>query len=272
MPSPTSRCGTRCVPARARPATKPPALRAYRALVGRVPRRSRGSRRAVERVEVRARGHPPRAASGTTPWPHRHAHAADRRRVVARSPDFLGQPGGELRPLHLGHTGDRLQARHRHDARDHRLVLRRRAHASCRPARSSRGRRRRRTGYREVGLAELLGGVEAVRLESFADRGRGSGCAATPIEKSPTPAREPHQVDGVLELPGWQVDVLRGVAAQREEVLDTGVAVAGDDVDELGSPVTGAREVCHRRHGRVAVDVAHQLVGAFARGESPPAP
>ena len=74
-----------------------------------------------------------------------------------------------------------------------------------------------------------------------------------------------HELDGMLELTGWEVEVRRGVTAEGEDVLDLGVPVAGDDVLELGAGVRGAGQVRHHGHGRVPIDVHDEVVRAITR-------
>ena len=79
-------------------------------------------------------------------------------------------------------------------------------------------------------------------------------------------AHQLDELDCVLQLPRRQVEVGGRVAAEAEDVLDPGIAVPGDDLDELRPCVRGTREVRHGRHRRGAEDVDHDLVGALARG------
>ena len=64
--------------------------------------------------------------------------------------------------------------------------------------------------------------------------------------------------------PCGEIEVLGRVAARGEDVVDPGVAVARDDLDQLGAGVRSAGEVRHRRHRRVAVDLDDEVVGALA--------
>ena len=75
-----------------------------------------------------------------------------------------------------------------------------------------------------------------------------------------------HQLDGVVQLAGREVEVLGRVTPEGEDVVDAGVAVADDDVDQLGARVRGTGEMGHRGHRRVGVDRDDEVVGAFAGG------
>ena len=79
---------------------------------------------------------------------------------------------------------------------------------------------------------------------------------------------EPNQVDRVRQLAWRQVEILRWITAEGEDVLDAGVAIAGDDLDQLVATVRGTCEVRHGRHRRVAVDVDNEFVRAFTRRAS----
>ena len=77
----------------------------------------------------------------------------------------------------------------------------------------------------EVGRGQLLGGVAPVALPCRRARVR-LGCAATPDREVADLAHEVDELDRVVQLTRREVEVLRRVAAQREDVVDPGVAVA----------------------------------------------
>ena len=90
-------------------------------------------------------------------------------------------------------------------------------------------------GDGEVGLGELLGGVAPVGL---AARRRPRVRLRDGRRRRPEVADladEAHELDRVLELAVGEVEVLRRIAAEGEDVVDPGVAVALDDLDQLGA-------------------------------------
>ena len=91
-----------------------------------------------------------------------------RRTAAGSSPDrveLLGEPGRELRALQLGHARHEAQARDRHDPGDHRLVDTERVQALDELEVVASVEEELRD--REVGLAQLLGGVATVRLDAL---------------------------------------------------------------------------------------------------------
>ena len=96
---------------------------------------------------------------------------------------------------------------------------------------------------REVGLAQLLGGVATVGLEARRAWVR-LGVRGDADREVAVLAHEADEIDRVVELARRQVEVLRRVAAEGQDVLDPGVAVAGDDLGELGSRVCAAQVRC----------------------------
>ncbi len=78
-------------------------------------------------------------------------------------------------------------------------------------------------------------------------------------------AHEMDELDRVVQLTRRQIQVGRRVTAEREDVLDPGLAVALDDRPQLGPGVAHAGEMRHRRHLRVAQDPGDDLVGLLPR-------
>ena len=79
-------------------------------------------------------------------------------------------------------------------------------------------------------------------------------------------ADEVHELDRVVELARREVEILRRVAARaRGCSRSRRRGSASTIVDQLGAGVRGAREVRHRGHRRVAVDLDDEVVGALAR-------
>ena len=118
---------------------------------------------------------------------------------------------------------------------------------------------------REVGGAQLLGGVTPIGLAVRRARVR-FGVRGDPHREVADATDQLHQLDRVVQLAGREVEVLGRVTPQGEDVVDAGVAVADDDVDQLGARVRGTGEMGHRGHRRVGVDRDDEVVGAFAGG------
>ena len=79
-----------------------------------------------------------------------------------------------------------------------------------------------------------------------------------------------HQLDEVgrmREFSGREVQVLGRVAAEAQDVLDAGRAVARHDARQLVAGMRRAREVGHRGERRLAVDADDDVVRA-SRGSS----
>ena len=159
------------------------------------------------------------------------ADAAHRGGIVADRLELLGEPRRKLRTLHLGHALHQAKARDRHDPGDHGLVDPERMEAldevEVVPGVEEELR------DREVGLAELLGGVATVGLDTLRTwvRLRVRGDADREVAVL---ANEADEIDRVRELARREVEVLRRVAAQGEDVLDPRVAVARDDLRRAG--------------------------------------
>jgi hypothetical protein len=116
-----------------------------------------------------------------------------------------------------------------------------------------------------------------VRHASFAARCRGrwrgrcasgwpSGCAATPIANRSPPTSRASSTSSTACSSSWNaVRVVAGrVAAQRQDVLHPGVAVAGEDRAELVAGVGHRGQVRHRGHRGALEQVDHDPVGALA--------
>ncbi len=76
-----------------------------------------------------------------------------------------------------------------------------------------------------------------------------------------------HQIDEVrrmTELAGRQVQVLRGVAAERKDVVDPGRVIARDDLGQLRARVGRTCEMCHRGERGLAVDARDDVVRHLA--------
>ena len=100
---------------------------------------------------------------------------------------------------------------HRHDPGDHRLVDAE-PRAATRRGRSS-GRASKKNCVIAKSAAPSFSAVCWRSASRLGERGCGSGCAATPIEKSPSVADELDELDRVVELALGQVEV--GAAGRR---------------------------------------------------------
>ena len=188
---------------------------------------------------------------------------AHRLLVVADGVQLVGEPLRELGALELCHARDRAQVGGGHDPGEHGLVdtvgtqTRDEIEVVLRLEEELRDGEVRllQLARRPVAIALARGRVRMrLRVGGDADR------------EVADVAHELDQLDGVGQLPGWQVEVGWRVAAETEHVLDPGVAITGDDLDELGARVGGTGEVRHRCHRRRAEDVDHDVVRALARG------
>ena len=107
-------------------------------------------------------------------------------------------------------------------------------------------------------------------LSVLGERGCPAGWAATPTEKPPMARASSTSSAGVGQLTGPGVGIGRGVAAQRHQVLDAGLAQRDQDVGQLQPGVRHADEVGHGVERGGVQHAAHQVEGALARRRPAP--
>ena len=219
-----------------------------------------GRARTVERVEVQT-GRPTRKnglaelGGELDPAPPDPVGAV---RSVGRL-EALDHPRRHGGP-HGGHPGDRAERRHRHDAREDRLVDPPLGQLGDQV--QVLGRLEEELGDGEVGQGHLLG--QAVPVDAQVRRGR----VARRVRRHPNgePADGPGQLDQLYrvgELPR-RVGAGHHVAAQGEDVLHPGTAQRDQDLGQLEAGVGDAHEVRHRDEGGGVQHPGDQVLGALA--------
>ena len=86
-----------------------------------------------------------------------------------------------------------------------------------------------------AGTGEVVVAVEAAGIQFIETQIRAGSLQEPPTAPKALPWMPGREVAGVVELRGWQVQVLRRVAAQRQDVLYARVAIARHDVDQLAA-------------------------------------
>ena len=117
---------------------------------------------------------------------------------------------------------------------------------------------------REVGLGELLGACADGR-STDGERGCGSGCAATPIEKSPSGADEPDELDGVVQLARRGARGPAGGSPPRARMFSIPASGYRPTIPSSSARVCAAQVRCAIAViARLAVDAHDDLVGPLA--------
>ena len=230
----------------------------------RAARRSPGSRSTGSACRSAAPGRRRRAAPGRAWWPPRRRRAAPPPGRRRRRASFSASHCGNSEPCSSAMRLIERQARDRHDPGDHGLV-----DPDAR-AGSRRGRSSARASKKNCVIAKSasrsFSAVWRRSVSTLSERGMRLRVRGDADREVAVLTDQADEIDRVRELARRQVEILRRVAAEGQDVLDPGVAVTGDDLESSVARVRGAREVRHRRHRRVAVDLDDEIVRALAGG------